>query len=433
MFVVKRSGQPEEVKFDKVTKRIKNLCKGLDDSVTNSAAALAQKVFSGIVNMISTQDLDTLASKVAADKVVFHPHYGLLAGRLAASNLRKKIKCTFSEAMEKLYNNFDDKGVSHPVISKETYDIVQRHKAVLDKAIVHDRDMDYDIFGIETLKRSYLLRTGPGADSIVETPQYMNMRVAIGICGDDIDAILELYDVSSRRIYTHATPTLFNAGTTRPQMASCFLVAMKDDSIDGIFDTLKECANISKFSGGIGIHVNNIRSTGSHIKGTNGSSNGLIPFLKIFNDTAVAVDQGGGKRKGSFAIYIEPHHADVEAFLELGNNTGPEDFRARDLNLAIWISNLFLERAFSNGRWSLMDPNTCKGLENVYGDEYNALYEKYESEGKFVKQIDARDLLVRILNTQQETGYPYLVNKDECNKKSNQKNIGVIKSSNLCR
>jgi len=432
MFVLKRNGQPEEVKFDKVTKRIKNLCKGLDDVVVNSSAVVAQKVFSGIVNMISTQDLDTLASRVAADMVVYHPHYGILAGRLSASNLRKKIKCNFSEAMEKLFHNFDDKGEHHPVISEETYNIVQKHKAVLDAAVKDERDMVYDVFGIETLKRSYLLRTGTDADTIMETPQYMNMRVAIGVCGDDIDAILDLYEVSSRRLYTHATPTLFNAGTTRPQMASCFLVAMKDDSIDGIFDTIKECANISKYSGGIGIHVSNIRSSGSLVKGTNGKSNGLIPFLKIFNDTAVAVDQGGGKRRGSFAIYIEPHHADVEAFLELGNNTGPEDFRARALNLAMWVSNLFLERVFNNEKWSLMDPNTSKGLENVYGDEYKALYERYEAEGKFTKQIDARDLLIQILNAQIETGYPYMVNKDECNKKSNQQNLGTIKSSNLC-
>lgn len=432
MFVVKRNGQKEEVKFDKVTKRIKNLCKGLDKSVVDNAAGVAQKVCSVIVNMISTQELDVLASKVAQDLVVYHPDYGLLAGRLSASNLRKKIKCTFSEAMDRLYNNTDDKGDHHPVISKETYDIVMKHKDALDASIKYERDMNYTIFGMETLKKGYLLRTGVTADTIMETPQYLNMRVAIGICGDDIEAILDLYDVTSRRLYTHATPTLFNSGTPRPQLASCFLVAMKDDSIDGIFDTVKECANISKFSGGIGIHVNNIRSTGSHIRGTNGTSNGLIPFLKIFNDTAVAVDQGGGKRKGSFAIYVEPHHADVESFLELGNNTGPEDFRARDLNLAIWINNTFFERVFSDGVWSLMDPNTSKGLENVYGDEYKALYEKYESEGKFTKQIKARDLLVQIFNAQIETGYPYIVNKDECNAKSNQKNLGTIKSSNLC-
>lgn len=432
MFVVKRNGQKEEVKFDKVTKRIKNLCKGLDRSVMDNAAGVAQKVCSGIVNMISTQDLDSLASKVAADMVVYHPDYGLLAGRLSASNLRKKIKCTFSEAMDRLYNNVDDKGNHHPVISKETYDIVKKHEESLNASIKYDRDLNYDIFGIETLKRSYLLRTNTSVETIMETPQFLNMRVAIGICGDDIEAILDMYDITSRRLYTHATPTLFNAGTPRPQMASCFLVAMKDDSIDGIFDTLKECANISKYSGGIGVHVNNIRSTGSHIKGTNGSSNGLIPFLKLFNDTAVAVDQGGGKRKGSFAIYVEPHHADIEAFFELGNNTGPEDFRARDLNLAVWINNTFFERVFSDGIWSLMDPNTCKGLENVYGDEYKALYEKYESEGKFTKQMKARDLLIQIFNTQIETGYPYIVNKDECNAKSNQKNLGVIKSSNLC-
>lgn len=432
MFVVKRNGKKEEVKFDKVTKRIKNLCKGLDKSVVDNAAGVAQKVCSVIVNMISTQELDVLASKVAQDLVVYHPDYGLLAGRLSASNLRKKIKCTFSGAMDRLYNNIDDKGDYHPIISRETYDIVMKHKDVLDASIKYDRDMNYSIFAMETLKRGYLLRTGTTIDTIMETPQYLNMRVAIGICGDDIEAILDLYDVTSRRLYTHATPTLFNSGTLCPQMASCFLVAMKDDSINGIFDTVKECANISKYSGGIGIHVNNIRSTGSLIRGTNGTSNGLIPFLKIFNDTAVAVDQGGGKRKGSFAVYIEPHHADVELFLELGKNTGPEDFRARDLNLAMWINNTFFERVFKDELWSLMDPNTSKGLENVYGDEYKALYEKYESEGKFTKQIKARDLLVQIFNTQIETGFPYIVNKDECNKKSNQKNLGTIKSSNLC-
>lgn len=432
MFVVKRNGQPEEVRFDKVTKRIKTLCRGLDKSVINNAACVAQKVCSGIVNMISTHDLDALASKVAADMVVYHSDYGLLSGRLAASNLRKKIRCSFSEAMTALYLNLDDKGDHHPVISKETYDITMKHKEVLDASIKYERDLNYDIFGLETLKRGYLLRSGTEVGDIMETPQFLNMRVAIGVCGDDIEAILDMYEITSHRLYTHATPTLFNAGTPRHQMASCFLVAMKDDSIDGIFDTLKECANISKYSGGIGIHVNNIRSTGSHIKGTNGSSNGLIPFLKLFNDTAVAVDQGGGKRKGSFAIYVEPHHADVEAFLELGKNTGPEDFRARDLNLAIWINNTFFDRAFNDGTWSLMDPNTCKGLENVYGDEYRVLYERYESEGKFTKQIKARDLLIQIFKTQIETGYPYIVNKDECNAKSNQSNLGVIKSSNLC-
>lgn len=433
MFVVKRNGKPEEIKFDKITKRIKTLCKGLDSTVVDSSAELAKKVFEGIVDMISTQDLDTLASKVATAMAVYHPHYGILAGRLTASNLRKKIKNSFSESVDKLYNNVDASGNPHPIVSDEFYEIVQRHKQVLDAAIRHDRDMSYDAFGMATLKRGYLLRSvADDPDTILETPQYMLMRVAIGICGDDIGAILERYEAFSRRLLTHATPTLFNCGTRREQMASCFLIAMKDDSIDGIFDTLKECANISKYSGGIGLHVSNIRSTGSLIKGTNGTSNGLIPFLKIFNDTALAVDQGGGKRKGSFAIYLEPHHADIEAFLELGNNTGPEDFRARDLNLAIWTSNLFLERAFSDGKWSLMDPGVCPGLNDVYGDEYNALYEKYEAEGKFVKQINARDLLVQIFNTQIETGYPYMVNKDECNKKSNQKNIGVIKSSNLC-
>ena len=425
MFVVKRNNQTEEVAFDKITKRVKALCDGLDMKFINPTK-IAQKVTASIKNMITTQELDILASKVAADLVWSHPDYAILAGRIAASNLRKEIKVTFSEAMGILYNHHRN-GEHVPIISQETWDIVQKYADKLDDAIVHDRDMDYDVFGFETLKRSYLLKS----DRIWETPQYMMMRMSIGIVGDNFDEIVELYEVLSKRLYTHATPTIFNAGTPHPQMASCFLVAMKDDSLEGIMDTAKECAILSKYAGGVGLHVHNIRSTGSYIRGTNGESTGLIPFLGIYNKVAKAFNQGG-KRPGSFAIYLEMHHADIEMFVELRKNTGDEDLRARDLFLALWMSDLFMERKENDMMWSLFDPNTAPGLSDVYGDEYKKLYEQYEKEGRAVKTVKARDLWTHIINCQIECGIPYIVNKDQINLKSNQKNLGVIKSSNLC-
>jgi ribonucleoside-diphosphate reductase alpha chain len=429
MFVVKRNGTSEEMKFDKITKRVKDLCDGLDPIV--NPTKIAQQVTAGAKDGMTTQELDNLASRVAADMVWVHPDYSILSGRIASSNLRKVIGLPFSGAMEQLYNHHNSKGEHKPIISTETWEIVQKHKEVLDEAIDHSRDMHYDIFGFETLRKSYFLRTMDEEPVIWETPQYMLMRVAIGVVGDNIDDILEMYDVTSQRLYTHATPTLFNAGTPNAQMASCFLIAMKDDSIEGIFDTLKECALISKYAGGIGLHVHNIRSTGSHIDGTNGKSSGLVPFLRIYNETAVAVDQAG-KRKGAFAIYLEMHHPDIEMFIDLRKNNGAPKNRTRDLFIALWASDYFFERVRNDEEWSLFDPDECPGLSDVYGQEYVDLYKKYESEGKAKQVVKAREIWVRALNAQIETGTPYVLNKDQVNKKSNQKNLGTIKSSNLC-
>lgn len=419
MFVVKRDGSTEEMKFDKVTNRVNQLCFGLDLSFVNPTK-VAQKVISSVTDMISTSQLDSIASSVAADLVWMHPDYSLLSGRIAASNLQKETCDLFSEAMKALHEN--------GIISDETWEITQKYEEILNGAIVTERDFEYDIFGFETLKKSYFLRVG---EKIHETPQYMMMRMSIGIIGDNIEDILELYGVLSKRLYTHATPTIFNAGTPRDQLASCFLVAMKDDSLEGIMDTAKECAQISKYAGGIGVHVHNIRATGSHIVGTNGASSGLIPFLRIYNAVALAFNQGG-KRKGSFAIYLEPHHADIELFIELRKNNGDEELRCRDLFLCIWTSDLFMERVNKDERWSLFSPDAAPGLSDVYGDDYVQLYEKYEREGKATRVISARELWISIINCQIETGTPYLVNKDQANLKSNQSNIGTIKSSNLC-
>jgi ribonucleoside-diphosphate reductase alpha chain len=426
MFVIKRDGRHEEMKFDKITKRVKILCNGLNMDFVNPSK-VTQKVSAGITDMITTQELDGLASNVASDMILFHPDYGILAGRIAVSNLRKQIKKTFSGAMCELYNNTID-GEHTPLISIETWDIIQKHKVVLDDAIIHHRDMQYNIFGFATLKGSYFLRAG---DRILETPQYMHMRVSIGIIGDKIGEILALYTMLSKRLYTHSTPTIFNAGTTRPQMASCFLVAMKGDSIEGIFDTVKECAIISKYAGGVGLHAHNIRPMGSHIKGTNGTSSGLVPFLRIFNETALAVNQAS-KRKGAFAIYLEMHHPDIEHYVELRKNNGAEELRTRDLFIALWMSDHFMDRLDKDGIWSLFDPNKVPGLSDAFGQQYVTLYEKYEAEGRATKVVSARDLWIRILNSQIETGTPYIINKDQVNLKSNQGNLGTIKSSNLC-
>lgn len=428
MFVKKRNGELEEVSFDKVTDRIKKLCYGLNMKYVNPVV-VAQQVNVGMINEISTSKLDVLASQVAAGLCKIHPDYNILAGRIMVSNLQKEIKVTFSEAMEILYNYENPKTGKHaPVISEELYNIVKQNAEKLDKVIQHERDFCYDIFGIETLRRSYLLKHG---DKIMETPQYMHLRVALGIHGEDIDAAIEMYHLLSERKYTHSSPTIFNSGTPRPQLASCFLLQLQDDSIDGIFDTLKQCAKISKFAGGIGVNIHNLRSTGSYIEGTNGTSSGVIPFLQIYNWTAKAVNQGG-KRKGSFAMYLEPHHADIYEFIELRKPGGSDDFRCRDLFLAVWASELFFERVMSGGDWTLFDPNGALGLEEVYGDEYKELYERYEREGRGVKTVKAQALWTEICKAQIETGTPYLLNKDACNEKSNQKNLGTIKSSNLC-
>jgi ribonucleoside-diphosphate reductase alpha chain len=427
MFVIKRSGETERVKFDKVTKRVEQLCTGLDMNFVNPVK-VAQKVISSLTDMISTQQLDLIASTEAGNFVLFHPDYAILSGRLAASNLQKEIKVSFSKAMTKLYDNYNENGEHIPIISTETFHVVTKYEAAFDAAIVPERDFVYDVFGFETLRKSYFLRVG---DKIWETPQYMMMRMAIGIVGDDLPEIIKLYDVLSKRLYTHATPTIFNSGTPKNQMASCFLIAMKEDSVEGIMDTNKECAIISKYAGGIGLHVDNIRPTGAHIKGTNGTSSGLVPFLRVLNSIALAFNQGG-KRKGSIAVYIEPHHPDIEMVVELRKNNGEEELRARDLFVGLWYSDLFMKRVEEDGKWSLFDVTEAPGLADAVGDKYVELYERYEREGRACKVIEARKLYKHIITCQIETGTPYMANKDQSNLKSNQSNLGTIKSSNLC-
>tara|TARA_B110000261_G_scaffold148313_1_gene173984 strand:+ start:1607 stop:3970 length:2364 start_codon:yes stop_codon:yes gene_type:complete len=428
MYVIKRDGRKETVKFDKITARIGKLCYGLDPLV--DSVAVAMKVIEGIYDGVTTQVLDNLASEVAASLATKHPDYGYLASRISISNLHRNTKKSFSETVTDLYEYIDPKtGTSAKLIADDVYDIIQKNSDVLDSSVIHDRDFGYDFFGFKTLERSYLLKIN---GSIVERPQHMLMRVSVGIHKDDIEAAINTYNLMSERWFTHATPTLFNAGTPKPQMSSCFLLTMKDDSIDGIYDTLKQCAKISQSAGGIGLAVHNVRATGSYIKGTNGESNGIIPMLRVFNDTARYVDQGGGKRKGSFAIYLEPWHADIFDFLDLRKNHGKEELRARDLFLALWTNDLFMKRVEDDAEWTLMCPNECPGLSDVYGEEFDALYTKYEKSGKGRKTIKAQELWFAILESQVETGTPYMLYKDACNSKSNQKNLGVIKSSNLC-
>ena len=428
MFVLKRDGRKEAVKFDKITARIQKLCYGLDTLVVPTAVAM--KVIEGIYEGVTTFELDNLAAEVAASLTVKHPDYAQLAARIAVSNLHKKTKKSFSETMSDLYEytNPVTKQKS-PMLADDVYQIIQDNKEVLDSTIIYDRDFSYDYFGFKTLERSYLLRAD---GQIAERPQHMLMRVSIGIHKDDIPAAIETYEMMSKKYFTHATPTLFNAGTPKPQMSSCFLLTMKDDSIDGIYDTLKQCSKISQSAGGIGLSIHNIRAKGSYIRGTNGTSNGIVPMLRVFNDTARYVDQGGGKRKGSFAVYLEPWHADVFDFLDLRKNHGKEEMRARDLFYAMWTPDLFMERVKANGDWTLMCPNECPGLADVYGTKFKTLYEKYEKEGKGRKTIKARELWEKIVESQIETGTPYMLYKDACNEKSNQKNLGTIKSSNLC-
>jgi len=429
MLVVKRDGHRESVKFDKITARIEKLCYGLDPKFVNPVE-VAMKVINGLYDGVTTQELDNLAAEIAATMTTRHPDFAKLAARLAVSNLHKTTSKSFSNTMKRLYQYVDPKtGQNAPLISKETWKVIKEHAAELDEAIIYDRDFSYDYFGFKTLERSYLMKID---GKTIERPQHMLMRVAVGIHAEDIQAAIETYNLMSDKWFTHATPTLFNAGTPKPQLSSCFLLTMKDDSIDGIYDTLKQCAKISQSAGGIGLSIHNVRAKGSYIKGTGGTSNGIVPMLRNFDMTARYVDQGGGKRKGSFAIYLEPWHADVFEFLDLKKNHGKDEMRARDLFYAMWIPDLFMQRVENNEMWSLFCPNEAPGLAEVYGEEFERLYSKYESEQRFRKQVKAQDLWFEILESQIETGTPYILYKDAANKKSNQKNLGTIKSSNLC-
>jgi len=429
MYVVKRNGKSESVKFDKITARIEKLCYGLDRRFVN-AVDVAKKVIEGLYDGVPTTELDNLAAETAAALTVKHPDYALLASRIAVSNLHKNTIKSFSATSKLLYDCQDERsGKFLPLIADDVYQIIMDNAELLDSTIIYDRDYGFDYFGFKTLEKSYLLKID---GKVAERPQHMYMRVAIGIHKDDIESAIKTYHLMSERWFTHATPTLFNAGTPKPQMSSCFLLTMKDDSIDGIYDTLKQTAKISQSAGGIGLAIHGIRATGSYIGGTNGTSNGIIPMLKVFNDTARYVDQGGGKRKGAFAIYLEPWHADVFAFLDLRKNHGKEEMRARDLFYALWIPDLFMKRVEADGEWSLFCPNEAPGLHECWGDEFEKLYTRYEKEGKARKTIKAQELWFAILEAQIETGTPYLLYKDAANGKSNQQNLGTIKSSNLC-
>jgi ribonucleoside-diphosphate reductase alpha chain len=428
MLVVKRDGRTEPVQFDKITARIKKLCYELHKSV--DPAKVAMRVIEGVYDGVTTTELDNLAAEVAATNAVTHPDYASLASRIAVSNLHKGTKKSFAETMEDLYTYVDPiTGENASLVANDVIEIIRDNAEFLDSQIIYDRDFNYDYFGFKTLERSYLLKIN---NEIVERPQQMLMRVAVGIHKDDLDAVVETYNGLSEGWFTHATPTLFNSGTPKPQMSSCFLLTTQEDSISGIYDTLKQCAKISQNAGGIGLAIHDIRATGSYIKGTNGTSNGIVPMLRVFNDTARYVDQGGGKRKGSFAIYIEPWHADIHDFLDLKKNHGKEEQRARDLFYALWIPDLFMKRVEENGEWTLMCPNECPGLADNHGPAFEKLYTKYEAEGKGRKTIKAQDLWFKILESQIETGTPYMLYKDAANGKSNQQNLGTIRSSNLC-
>jgi ribonucleoside-diphosphate reductase alpha chain len=428
MYVVKRDGHKEPVMFDKITERIKKLCYGLNELV--DPVKVAMRVIEGLYDGVSTSELDNLAAETAASMTIAHPDYAQLAARVAISNLHSNTKKSFSETMKDMYNYVNPRnGQDAPLLSDEVFKVIQENAAFLDSHIIYTRDFNYDYFGFKTLERSYLLKIN---GKIVERPQHMLMRVSVGIHLDDLKSVIETYDLMSKKFFTHATPTLFNAGTPKPQMSSCFLLAMQDDSIDGIYDTLKQTAKISQSAGGIGLSIHNVRATGSYIRGTNGTSNGIVPMLRVFNDTARYVDQGGGKRKGSFAIYIETWHADIFEFLDLKKNTGKEEMRARDLFFAMWTSDLFMKRVQEDSTWTLMCPNECPGLYDVYGEEFEAMYTDYEFRGKGRKTIRARELWEKILESQIETGTPYMLYKDAANRKSNHKNLGTIRSSNLC-
>jgi ribonucleoside-diphosphate reductase alpha subunit len=429
MQVVKRDGSKVPVSFDAVTARIRPLCDGLWEKI--DPTSITKKVVEGIYDGVTTWKIDELAAETCAYMSQTHPDYSLLAARIAATNLQKKTSPTFSECVEKLYNTVGSKGDPAPLVSEEIYEVTMANKDILNAAVKPQRDLDFDYFGFKTLQKSYLL-LDPNTKYHLETPQYLFMRVSLGIHGKDVESALKTYELMSTRQFTHATPTLFNAGTPQPQMSSCYLLSMQSDSIDGIFETLKQCALISKSAGGIGVAISTIRATGSYIKGSNGFSNGLVPMLRVYNDTARYVDQGGGKRKGSFAMYLEPWHADIFDFLELKKNHGKEEQRARDLFYGLWIPDLFMERVKADEDWTFMCPHECPGLQDVYGDEFKRLYEQYEKDGKGRKTIKAQQLWFKVLESQMETGTPYMLYKDACNKKSNQQNLGTIRCSNLC-
>ncbi len=428
MQVIKRNGKKESVKFDKITARIQKLSYGLSGLV--NVIEVAKKVVDGIYDGVTTTELDNLAAETAASLTTTHPDYAVLASRIAISNLHKNTVKSFSQTMKKMYNYTDPiTGRKLPLLADDVNQIIQDNAELLDSTIIYDRDFGFDYFGFKTLEKSYLLKID---GKIVERPQHMYMRVAIGIHKENIEGAIKTYNLMSERWYTHGTPTLFNAGTPKPQMSSCFLLTMKEDSIDGIYDTLKQTAKISQSAGGIGLAIHSIRATGSYIGGTNGTSNGIIPMLRVFNDTARYVDQGGGKRKGAFAVYLEPWHADVFEFLDLRKNHGKEEMRARDLFYALWVPDLFMNRVEENGNWSLFCPNEAPGLHECHSAEFEALYTRYEAEGRARKTVKAQDLWFAIVEAQVETGNPYLLYKDAANAKSNQQNLGTIKSSNLC-
>ncbi|RWY57268.1 ribonucleoside-diphosphate reductase subunit alpha [Mucilaginibacter gilvus] len=427
MFVLKRDGRKESVKFDKITARIEKLCYGFNlvDPID-----VAKKVIEGLFDGVTTSELDNLAAETAASLTTKHPDYALLASRIAVSNLHKNTTKSFSETMKRMYEYVDKKtGKNAALLADDVHEIIQKNAEILDSSIIYDRDFGFDYFGFKTLEKSYLLKID---GKIAERPQHLFMRVSVGIHKEDIDSAIKTYNLMSERWFTHATPTLFNSGTPKPQMSSCFLLTMKDDSIEGIYDTLKQTAKISQSAGGIGLSIHNVRATGSYISGTNGTSNGIIPMLKVFNDTARYVDQGGGKRKGAFAIYLEPWHADIFEFLDLRKNHGKEEMRARDLFYALWVSDLFMKRVEANEDWSLFCPHEAPGLADCHSEAFEELYTRYEREGRARKTIKAQELWFAVLDSQVETGTPYLLYKDAANAKSNQQNLGTIKSSNLC-
>jgi len=428
MYVIKRDGTKQTVHFDKITSRVKKLSWELSPEV--DPALVAQKVCGGVYAGVTTAELDELASQTAAHMVTIHPDYGKLAARIAVSNLHKNTKKLFTDVVKDLYSYVNPRTNQHgPMIAEDVYKIIMANKERINDAIVYDRDYSYDFFGIKTLERAYLLKIN---GKIHERPQQMLMRVSVGIHKADIDAAIETYELMSKKIFTHASPTMFNAGTARPQLSSCFLLTIQDDSIEGIYDTLRQCAQISKNAGGIGVSVHKIRAAGSYIRGTNGTSNGIVPMLRVFNNTARYVDQGGGKRKGSFAMYLEPWHADIFSFLDLKKNFGSEEERARDLFYALWVSDLFMKKVEKDEDWYLMCPNECPGLADSFGEKFEKLYQSYVEQGKYRKKIKSRQLWAKILSAQMETGTPYMLYKDACNRKSNQKNLGTIRSSNLC-
>ncbi len=428
MYVVKRDGRKEPIMFDKITARVRKLCYGLNSLV--DPVKVAMRVIEGLYDGVTTSELDNLAAEIAATMTITHPDYAKLAARISVSNLHKNTKKTFSEVITDLYEYVNPRtNKKAPLISDEVYDVIIANKEKLDSTIIYNRDFGYDYFGFKTLERSYLLKIN---GKIAERPQHMLMRVSIGIHLNDLDAAIETYELMSKKYFTHATPTLFNSGTPKPQMSSCFLLTMQDDSIDGIYDTLKQTAKISQSAGGIGLSIHNVRATGSYIAGTNGTSNGIVPMLRVYNDTARYVDQGGGKRKGSFAIYVEPWHADIFDFLDLKKNHGKEEMRARDLFYAMWVPDLFMKRVQDDAEWTLMCPNECPGLYDMHSDEFEEAYLRYEAEGKGRRTIKARELWEKILESQIETGTPYMLYKDAANRKSNQQNLGTIRSSNLC-